>query len=219
MNRVRVLAALNRGMLEAFSGRTTEALRAALPLRIALPHLEPFLAQNVAKEVRKDALAIRRAGEALVAGRAPGPDAAWGLLEATRDIDREFLDCIGAFAIRIQIPYERIAPLRTKRIAILLEAAYRILDAWGRGRRLRDAFTRNEFEQRLREVLRLYAEETQALSHVVCLPRLLAPLRDRIAQRLYAVMSEVGAQLARDCARSVYRAPIRAGAVRVGGAA
>jgi len=45
-------------------------LRAALPLRLALPALEPFLAENVAKEVRKDALVIRRAGEALAPGAA-----------------------------------------------------------------------------------------------------------------------------------------------------
>ena len=60
-NHARVLARLNRALLEAFSRRTTEALRGTLPLRLALPHLEPLLARNVAKEVRKDALVIARA--------------------------------------------------------------------------------------------------------------------------------------------------------------
>jgi hypothetical protein len=32
-----------------------------LPLRLALPHLEPVLALNVGKEVEKDTLVIRRA--------------------------------------------------------------------------------------------------------------------------------------------------------------
>ena len=43
MERLAVLTELDRRMLEAFSLRTTEKLRAALPLRIALPHLESFL--------------------------------------------------------------------------------------------------------------------------------------------------------------------------------
>ena len=72
MDRVRVLAELDRRILETYSRRTTQALRAALPLRLALPHLEPLLARNVAKEVRKDELAIRSAGEARAAGRPPG---------------------------------------------------------------------------------------------------------------------------------------------------
>src|SRR3990167_6704164 len=205
MDRVEALAALNRGMLEAYSRRTTDALRAVLPLRVALPHLQPFLAQNVAKEVRKDALVIRRAGEALAAGAAPGPQAARQLLDATKEIDRDFLDRLGRFPVRIEVPYESIAPLRLKRIGIVLEGAYRILDAWRRRRRLRDAFTSDELERRILEVLGLYAEETRALSRSVRLPAPLAPLRDTIAQRLHAVMSEVAAQLARDCSRAVHR--------------
>jgi hypothetical protein len=38
----------------AFSRRTIVALRAALPMRLALPHLEPVLMLNVGKEVEKD---------------------------------------------------------------------------------------------------------------------------------------------------------------------
>jgi len=78
-------------------------------LRLALPALEPFLEENVAKEARKDALVIQRAGEA------PAPGAAREILAAARAIDREFLARVGAFALRIQIPYERIEPLRLRR--------------------------------------------------------------------------------------------------------
>lgn len=60
MDRSGALAVLNRKILEAYSRRTTDTLRAALPLRLALPHLEPVLARNVAKEMQKDALVIRR---------------------------------------------------------------------------------------------------------------------------------------------------------------
>ncbi len=46
LNRERALAALNGRLLREFSRRTTEELRAALPLRLALPALEPFLARE-----------------------------------------------------------------------------------------------------------------------------------------------------------------------------
>jgi hypothetical protein len=184
-------------LLEAFSRRTVEELRAALPLRLALPALEPFLAENVAKEVRKDALVIRRAGEA------PAPGTAREILAAARAIDREFLGRMGGLPVRIEIPYDRIEPLRLRRIELGLDTARRILDAWRQGRRLREEFAAGEFEGQLLEMLQLYAEETQALSHAVRLPGLLAPLRELVAQHLRAAMT--------DAARSLVQAPHAAG--------
>ena len=81
------LVSLNRNVLKAFSRRTTEALRAVLPklpaMSVALPRIEPFLALNVDKEVQKDALVIRRVGEALAAGLSPGLETRRELLEAS----------------------------------------------------------------------------------------------------------------------------------------
>jgi len=207
MERVAVLTELDRRMLEAFSRRTTEELRAALPLplRIALPHLEPFLAANVAKEVRKDALTIRRAGEALAVGEQPGPGTAQPIFETTQEIDRDFLRTIDHFPVRIRIPYDRIAPLRLQRIERVFDLAYRILREWQAGRRLRDAFEKEELEQCLLKVLELYVQESLALSHSVSLPALLEPVRGRLARSLYGVMNEVTMRLASEIADAVYR--------------
>jgi hypothetical protein len=46
-------------------------------------------------------------------------------------------------------------------------------------------------------MLQLYAEETQALSHAVRLPGLLAPLRERVAQRLREAMTRAARTLVR----------------------
>lgn len=205
MDRVAALAALDRRMLEDFSRRTIVRLREALPLRVVLPHLGTFLAQNVEKEIRKDALVIQRAAEALRSGAPPGPAAAREILEATRQIDREFLRNVDPFPVRIEIPYERIAPLRLERIGRGLDLAYRVLDAWRRGRKLRDTFTREECERRLLGLLELYARETHALSQSVRLPALLAPLQSLLAERLQEIMSEVGERLARDLAAALHR--------------
>ena len=192
-----VLAALHARLLRAFSRRTTEILRAALPLRLALPALEPFLAENVAKEIRKDTLVIQRAG----AGRVPGD--AREILTAARAIDREFLARIDALPLRIEIPYGRVEPLRLQRIELGLDTASRVLEAWRGQRRAREAFAPGGLERRMRELLQLYAEETEALSHAVRLPGLLAPLRTRVAQHLRDAMSEA--------ARTLVRVPHAAG--------
>lgn len=176
-----------------------------MPLRLALPALEPFLAENVEKEARKDALLIRRAGASVAAGRPPGAGDARALLDAARDVDRQFLSRVNAFPVRIDIDYGSIEPLRLRRMALGLDTAFCILDAWRRRRRLRDAFAAGELQRRLFENLQLYAEETQALSHGVRLPRVLAPLRERIAQRLRQAMLQAAKTLARDAAVAVQK--------------
>ena len=203
MDRAAALARLNRRMLEAFSARTIGALRATLPMRLALPRLEQILRHNLEKEVRKDALVIRRAAEALVAGGPPGPETARLLLDPARQIDREFVGQLGRFPLRLEIPYARIEPLRLRRIAHGLEFAYRILDAWNTGRRLRDALPRAELERRLLEILNLYCEETVALADMARLPGPLAPLGERLASGLLGIMTAAARDLASDIAGSI----------------
>ena len=205
MNRAAALAALNRRLLERFSRRTTSTLRTILPLRVALPRIEPFLALNVAKEVRKDALVIEHAALALAQCARPGRELVERVLAQARAVDREFLGDVARFPVRIEIPYARIEPLRRQRIERGLELAWRILDGWERRRRIREVVPREELEARLREILVLYAQETQALSHSVRLPGLLAALRERLAQGLLGVMQEAAARLAAEAARGVHR--------------
>ncbi len=209
MDRAHILAVLDRRILEAFSRRTVDALRATLPVRLALPHVERILALNVAKEAQKDALVIRCGAEAQAAGSPPGREMVGRLLDATKKIDRTFLDRIGTFPIGVMIRYEDVAPVRTQRIERLLSTAYRILEAWktasGIRTALRAAYPQPELERDLHEMLKLYASETNALSRSVRLPALLTPLREQLAGGLNRVMNAAAAQLARDLARVVYR--------------
>jgi hypothetical protein len=209
MDRAAALARLNRRMLEAFSERTVGALRGSLPLRLALPRLEQILRQNLDKEIRKDALVVRRAAEALAAGAAPGEEAARQLLASARQIDREFVARLGRFPLRLEIPYARIEPLRRRRIGLGLDLAYGILDAWRQRRRLRDAFAPAELERRLLGILMLYCEETVALGDTARLPGPLAPVGARMASRLLEVMTAVSRELAYDIARSITAAQNR----------
>lgn len=209
MKPARSLARLNGRILNAYSHRTTAALRATLPLRLALPHLEPVLALNVAKEVEKDTLVILRARELMRAGPLDWNEVLPQLLQATKEIDRLFLSRVGAFPVDIVIRYEEIAPIRARRMKLLFDAALKILSARDRDLRLRDAmhatFSRDEFAQLLDQLFRLYAEETRSLSRSVRLPALLVPLRELIAQELLNVMLRVARPLALEIAAPAFR--------------
>ena len=213
MQRARSLARLNGRILNTYSQRTTTALRAALPLRLALPHLEPVLALNVDKEVKKDRLVILRARELMKAGPLDWNEILPQLLQATKEIDHMFLSRVGAFPVDIVIRYEEIAPIRARRMKLLYDAALKILAARDRELRLRGAmqasFSRDEFAQLLDHLFRLYAEEIRSLSRSVRLPALLVPLRELIAQELLNVMLRVARPLALEIAATVYRPPER----------
>lgn len=175
--------------MREFSRRTVERMRTALPL--ALPALESFLAENVEKEVRKDARVIRCAAAAVDAGGAPAAQAVRQLLAAARETDREFLATVGRFPVRIDIPYEQIEPLRRRRIELGLELACRMLEAWKRGEPTRSILPRKELAARVRDLLDLYAQEVLALSRSVALPAPLALVRERAADRLRSEMADV----------------------------
>ncbi|MBK7022619.1 MAG: hypothetical protein IPH41_03610 [Sulfuritalea sp.] len=202
------LARLNGRILNAYSRRTAAALRAALPLRLALPHLEPVLALNVDKEVQKDRLVILRARELMQAGPLAWSEILPQLLPATKEIDRAFLSRVGGFPVDIVIRYEEIAPIRALRLKLLYDAALKILSARDRDLRLRGAmqasFSRDELGQLLGQLFRLYAEEVRSLSRSVRLPALLVPLRELIAQELLDVMLRVARPLALEIAATVF---------------
>jgi hypothetical protein len=209
VKRAKSLARLNGRILHIFSQRTTTALRAALPLRLALPHLEPVLLLNVIKEVEKDTLVILRARQLAAEGPPDWDDVLPQLLQATKEIDRMFLSRVGKFPVEIVIRYEEIAPIRARRMKLLYHAALKSLAVEHGRLRLRAAmqaaFSRDEFAQLLYELFRLYAEEARCLSRSVRLPRLLTPLRELIAQEMLNVMLHVARPLATEIVAAAYR--------------
>lgn len=215
MKRAKALARLNGRMLHTYSQRTTAALRAALPLRLALPHLEPVLALNVDKEVEKDTLVILRAGETAKLEASDWESILTQLMLATKEIDRQFLTRVGNFPVEIVVRYDEIVPVRARRIKLLHDAALKVFAAGDGHVRLRGAlqasYSRDEFAQLLYELFRLYAEETRSLSRSVRLPRPLVPLRDLIAQELLNVMLRVAWSLAKEIAAASCpaQAPLR----------
>ena len=169
-----------------------------------------MLAENVAKEARKDALVIRCAAQALASGARLGASEAQRLLSDARNIDRQFLARAAGLPLRLEIPYARVEPLRRRRIELGLDLAYRILAAWRGGGRLREALPAEALEQRLQEMLALYCEETVELGRGVRASGPIAAVRERAARGLREIMISVASRLAREVVMSIHRPHIAA---------
>jgi hypothetical protein len=119
-------------------------------------------------------------------------------------IDREFLHEVRRFPVRIDVPYARIDPLRLQRIDAGLELAFRVLEVWQRGGKVRGAFSKQELQGRLQRLLELYARETQALAWCVRLPMPLEPLRERLARALLEAMTQVAHAVTREAGAAIH---------------
>jgi hypothetical protein len=199
----RLLAALNRRLLEAYSRRTIDALLRHLPLPAALPWLERLLASNVEKEVRKDRAVIFSAARAAAEARSLDAVELQRLLQAAQAIDRDFL-AQARGPLEIPVPYERINPLRAARIRRLFEATQKLCETWTARRSLRSAlaaaYPQDVFERLLYDLLISYALETRELGAAVRMPALLQPLRRRVLAGLYGTMESAARSLAHEAA-------------------
>ncbi len=206
MHQARLLAELNRQILEAYSRRTTAALRARLPLPVALPWLDQLLLINVQKEVRKDAHVIGRAVQVAKAGLPIDDALVISLLQIAREIDRDFL-ARARSPLEIPIRYEAVNPVRTQRIRKMLDAGSRLGAVWSPRHKLRAAlaetFPAAELERLLFELMVLYARETQVLGESVRMPALLSPLRRRVLAGLFETMEKTAQALAQEAAARI----------------
>jgi len=209
MDRLNALCAMDRHMLQAFSQRTAAGLARHRLFGLLLPAFQSFLDINVRKEIEKDRRVLATAAAALKTGNPPGAADAQRLLQEARDIDQAFLRQAAIFPVNINIHYSDIEPTRLKRIERLLDFSYRLLESWQHTPRFRtataQAYTREQFEIALREILHLYALETKMLSHSVRIPQLLTLARDKLTGTIYSEMETIAVELASALTRKVYR--------------
>jgi len=200
---------MNRIMMEAFSQRTVEGLKAYTLFRLALPPFQSFLDINVGKEVEKDRMVIIQAARLQKTGTAPGPDHVDTLLQEARKIDQTFVRKAVLFPVDIQIQYQDIEHYRQQRIELLLQTSCRILIQWQDVSSFRAAvnalYSEAQFRDLLHDMLSLYAMETRMLSRSVRIPHLLTLARDAVTQTITSVMEPEAEALAKSLAHTVYR--------------
>jgi hypothetical protein len=209
MDRVKLLCAMNRTMLQDFSQRTVEGLKKHRLFRLALLPFQTFLDINVDKEVEKDRTVIPRAAGLHQSATRPEPAHVVALLQKARQIDQTFLRDATVFPVEIKIQYQDIEQYRQRRIELLLQTSYDILVQWQGVTSFRVAIKRlyNEaqFRELIHNLLELYARETRMLSHSVSIPNLLALARDSVTQTVSNVMKQEAETLAKSLAHRVYQ--------------
>ena len=209
MNRVNVLCAMDRVMMETFSQRTVEGLKGHTLFRLLLPSFQSFLNINVGKEVEKDRRVIAQAARVQQSGITPDPGHVAALLQEAREIDQTFVRNAAVFPIDIQIQYQDIEHYRQQRIELLLQTSYRILTQWQDVSSFRAAvnelYNEAQFQHLLHDILRLYAMETRMLSRSVRIPSLLTLARDAVTQTITNVMEQEAEALAKLLAHTVYQ--------------
>ena len=209
MNRVKVLCAMNRVMLQAFSQRTVEGLKSHTLFRLALPPFQSFLDINVDKEVEKDRMVIVRAAELYQSGTRPGQEHMTALLQEARKIDQTFLRKATVFPVDIQIQYQDIEQYRQRRIELLLQTSYQIITQWQGLSSFRAAvnelYNEQQFRDLLHNLLKLYASETRMLSHSVRIPYPLSLARDSVTLTITSVMQQEAETLAKSLAHRVFK--------------
>jgi len=107
---------------------------------------------------------------------------------------------VAAFPVRIRVPYERIEPLRLRRIQLGLALAWRILNSWQAGRRSRDEIPRAELARQLREILFCIARRLRRSATACACRRCSPPLRERLNALLLRQMRHAAEGLTADIA-------------------
>ena len=209
MDKVKLLCAIDRYMLEEFSRRTMQGVRQHTLFRLMLGPLHAFLDLNVNKEVEKDRHVILHAASLVESDKFPTRQDTQHLLELARDIDRAFLRQAGIFPVDLDIRYQEIEPIRQQRMQSLLTESHQLFREWQTKSSLRKAmaalYDAPQFAKLLFDILHLYSLETKLLSHAVRLPGVLAIARESMAQTVYVVMETVARQLAEELSIRIFR--------------
>ncbi|GAB4390593.1 MAG: hypothetical protein Kow0025_23700 [Thermodesulfovibrionales bacterium] len=204
---VSALCQWDRGLLRDFDSRSVAELKRHCPaVRALMPFLADFREANIQKEADKDRLIIEKSAEAHLGGSG-GVDAE-EIFEMTRDLDRAFVRKLSRARLSVRLDYEEIRPLRTERIALLSETVGRLLGGWDGSGALADAarraFTRKGLESSVFHILRLYSQETRALSRSMRLPLFFGLAAGALSRQLYEAMEAVSAELASETAAAVF---------------
>ena len=195
-------------MMREFSQRTIDRLGRNKLFKLLLPTFESFLLFNINKEIEKNRYAICQSADTLKNGRQPDDTDTQLLLKKAREIDEEFLQKANSLSSAINIRYQDIEQVRRKRIELLLQSSYRILNKWQDIPQIRvviaSLFDQQQFHILLHDILGLYIDETKILSNSVKIPHALFFVRDSVLKTIHSVMAEVAEELASELTNRIY---------------
>ncbi len=206
------LTEFDRTLLREYSVRTLHALERHRSIRLVMPLFQKIMWANVDKEFDKDRMVIETGVTAAASGASPADVDTDALFGRTRDVDRTFIQKLSGLPVTLDLHYERIRPVRIRRIERLLEFVFKVCRGWqptgGMTLTVRTSFEPDELQEALSELLHLYAQETRFVCDGA---RLRGPARlvgrilsDRVAQAMQSVKDNV----AEDVRRRIYASDV-----------
>lgn len=208
MNRVEILSEMDRRLLRTFSTECLVRLRKHLLFEFVLPLIGDFMKANVEKEIAKDRMIIKRAGENVARGKESGEEDIVAALEGMKKIDAEYLQKAHLSRISFSLHYEGIEEIRRKRVSLIFDTVTVLLLKWETGRTfeeaVRDVYTREQFGQSVFTFLHLYGLETRKLGESI---RIILPARiakEVLVEKLYETMEMVSNELMETCLQKVF---------------
>jgi hypothetical protein len=181
----------DRTLLREYSVRTLRALEA-----------------NVDKEFEKDCMVIDAGVAAATSGGSPSDVDTDALFGRTRDVDRTFIQKLSGLPVSLELEYDRIGPVRVRRIEHLLDFVFAICRGWqpggGMAPAVQSSFDPQELQRVLAELLHLYAQETRFVCDGA---RLRGPARlvgRVLSERVTHAMQSVKDRVAQDTGERLY---------------
>jgi hypothetical protein len=209
IDRVAALCDWDSAMLQDFNSRSIQRLKNRhRGFRTAMPLFNGFKDANVQKEVKKDRIIIEHAAARYDDASDVREIDADKIFEMTKSVDRAFLETLALPALSPSLDYARIKPIRMERIRTLAGAVDRILGRWEDSMALeeatKNAYSRRELRGVIKDILRLYTEETRSLAQAIKLPPFMGLAVRSLAQSLYEAMEETCGELADEYAGRIF---------------
>jgi hypothetical protein len=200
MDRVGVLCGKDRAMLYEFSRRSLDRLGGRAFHVDSLPFFSVYYEANVKKEAEKDRLIIEEAARSFESGSPACELDLEDLFEKTKAVDRAFLSGLPLPSFSLTVRYGDIADIRIRRIWLLSQTVYGLLEKWRDSASFADAarsaYSESEFRNIVMDILRLYSQETRMLSRSVKLPPPLGGIMTSLSELLFQAMEEVAEDIA-----------------------
>jgi len=208
VDKVGVLCEKDRAMLAEFSRQSLDRASGHARVLLSLPFFSAYYDANVRKEVDKDRLIIEEAARAFEAGRPVCDLDLEDIFEKTKTVDKAFVDNLLIPSLSLIVQYGDIADIRIQRIRRIARAVYDLLEKWPDTAAfddvVRSVYRENDFKELIRDILRLYNQETMMLSHSI---KLLPPLNramSSFSETLFQAMEETATVMADACAHKLF---------------
>ncbi len=169
------------------------------------PVFRKFLNYRVNRELEFNKACISTASALHEHGLGLGGDDIEELLQTGKVLDKKLLRDIKLLPLRISFDYDKIIPLREKRIRLMVNLFLRLLNTEGTcsyDEMVRGAYDMKEYLDINNEILELYAEEAFIVNSTI--KSVIKIDTEILSERMYCMMIDVGYKLNREIAERIF---------------